>query len=145
MAQKRKFGKITYRDHTGVILDDAQSIQDDITHEIYPTSLHWVRFWDVQEGRPPPKMQFPEPYIPPPPRQPPRPSSPPPMMFTMDEFDPDRNSFERSQTSRELFASEEWFLDSDTVAYNPEEQSRPMVTCTRPFVIYEHTGNQESE
>ena len=64
-VKKRKPGTISYRDHTGVILDDGRSIKDDYTGMIYESSLFWVYFWDIEEGRPPPSLYFQAPTLPP--------------------------------------------------------------------------------
>lgn len=59
---KNKFGKISYRDHKGVILDDGRSIKDNDIGTIYESSIHWISFWDIEEGRKPPTVCYDAPY-----------------------------------------------------------------------------------
>ncbi len=57
---KTKFGTIRYRDHTGIILEDGESIKCDKTKKIYENSLFWVHEIDTREGRDPPKLNIPK-------------------------------------------------------------------------------------
>jgi len=58
MSDKSEYGTVSYRDHSGVILDDGRSIKDDCTGMIYESPLFWVYFWDIEEGRKPPNLHF---------------------------------------------------------------------------------------
>lgn len=54
--QPRHPGKVSYRDHNGVILNNGRAIMDTDTGETYESPLHWVYKIDVDEGRKPPAM-----------------------------------------------------------------------------------------
>lgn len=52
----RKFGIVQYRDHIGDIQKDSHSIKDRQTKDSHLSTLHWVTYWDIKEGRDPPTM-----------------------------------------------------------------------------------------
>lgn len=52
--RSKDLGRISYRNHHGIILEDGRAIMDSNTGIVYGSSLNWVKEIDMMEGRKPP-------------------------------------------------------------------------------------------